>query len=205
MDHPTKTCVLSPLMVVLLTFLVAIATGCATHRVQDPLTPETPQLMAFNSYPIYVEVRSQHGDRVDVDVVPGNFNTNDGPVVLAASHDDWLTQGLRNAFRSAGFHIATEHTSQAPAIIASVKEFRGEQRSGFPLPLFGFVSSFDVTLRIPTSGQDVVFQRAFVATARQRSRGGTSNRNKEELIREALDEVFIEIVEETYDLLSTGR
>ena len=192
-----------PHIITLMAALILLSLGStaclSTPSIDDPLAPRSEARTSSTGYPIEIDLRSSRGDRANHRLVDGSAGNR---LNLKPPHDPWLTQGLEKTFAQAGFQVVENTQGQAPLLFVQVSELRGEQRAGFPLPLFGFVASFDVTLQIPTAQGPLNYERNFISTARERSPGGTSPGNKERMIRNALDEVFTEIVEETSHLLA---
>lgn len=187
---------------------VMLATGCSSSldmpTITDPYEPQMERLDSTRSIPVYVEVRSEHGNQHGVQL-DGDL----GLFVLAQPHDEWLSDGLSGEFRRAGFDVHRSPNTDIPRITAEHVDFRGEYYYRLFLPMFFYarggwasIVAFDVEITIP--GSDRTFQRRFVATDDYRTSYGPDEDIWKKKLFATLSEVYEEIVTETHRLLATG-
>ena len=177
------------------------STACGPVVIDNPLAPRSEIATIPTAYPIEITLHSSRGDQTNQELIDGSGATQ---VNLGPPHDPWVYNGLARTFEHAGFQVVEDTNGQAPLLIVEVRELRGERRTGFPNDLMGFVASFDVTLQIPTAQGPLSYERHFVGTDSYRG-FSISIVDIERLVRDPLDEVFVEIVQETYSLLNDHR
>ena len=188
------------LLAVLSLSLGSIACGIPPHVIDDPLAPRSEIATISTTYPIKITLHSSRGDQKNQELIDG---TGAKRMNLGPSHDPWVHNGLARTFEHAGFQVVEDTNGQAPLLIVEVRELRGERQNGFRNDLVGFVASFDVTLQIPTAQGPLNYERHFVSTHSSRSR--VISIDVERFVRDTLDEVFVEMVQETYSLLNDHR
>ena len=189
------------LLAVLSLSLGSIACGIPPYVIDEPLAPRSEIATISTAYPIEITLHSSRGDQTNQELIDGSVGNGAN---LGPPHDPWVYEGLAKTFEHAGFQVVEDTNGQAPLLIVEVRELRGENRSGIPDDHLGFVASFDVTLQIPTAQGPLSYERHFVRT--DSSRDTTFNsRHIERMVHDTLDEVFVEMVQETYSLLNDHR